>query len=152
MHSWTTIRILSTFYPSHFWSFGYVFKNLVSLDSCKCWGFQLIYSSINSYSYLIRMDKFHWCFLFIDKFFSWVFFFEGSSQIISQLVATSWAQHVDNPCVKRVSTLVVLQEIRIALQEIRIAFKSQYQNWGSEMIGRSFWLPLTASGSMYHSM
>ena len=42
--------------------------------------------------------------------------------------------HVSTHCPLQ-ENLVALQETCIALQEIRIDFKSQYQNWVSEMIG-----------------
>ena len=66
------------------------------------------------------------------------FFLEGSSQTHEPSFRQTYRPSMwTNPYAQRVATLVVLQEIRIALQEIRIDFISQYQNSVSEMIGKS---------------
>ena len=66
------------------------------------------------------------------------FFLEGSSQTHEPSFQQTYRPSMwTNPYAQRVATLVVLQEIRIALQEIRIDFISQYQNSVSEMIGKS---------------
>ena len=78
----------------------------------------------------------HWQILFLK-----MFFLKAPRKFMIPACGKLLGPTLDNPkegaclVVTLQENLVALQETCIALQEIRIDFKSQYQNWVSEMIG-----------------